>query len=135
MSSLIQDIDAWFGRARLLEKRRREIISGLDSILAEEVIPRVALMFPPKYAIDTRRSCAFSCGKSGSVPSGFGISLYVIYEGAKIQSCTPRAEFVGELREHHEGILRGMKREYGLEVIRYNISERDYFPVGENISD
>ncbi len=100
-------------QASSLELKRKEIVSRLQIMAMNEIVPKVAALLPQRFSLDRDRTEVYSDNKDPrSVPSRFGVNLRLLYEDEPIFGAPL---IVGIIQSDPR--LEDLAREYGLAEI------------------
>ena len=125
---LVSEISDYVTRAQGLETTRQALVDRVLGVVKTQIIPELTPLLPRGYSIDTDRTEIVGVGgersdldirnlPQGSVPTGFGVSLRLLYDGRPIGFHDKASNGVGNIQRDLKPKLDELARAYNLDSI------------------
>lgn len=106
--------------AKILEAERKDLVDKILDIVKTEIIPEVTPCLPMGYSIDAKSIKVDGVSEEsfnnnpvpGNVPTGFSVSLRMLYENKPIPSRSPLWNEVYNIQKHPK--LEELAKKYNL---------------------
>ena len=126
--NLASEISDYVTRAKGLETTRQALVDRILGVVKTQIIPELTPLLPRGYSIDADRTDIVGVGgepsdsdirnlPDGSVPTGFGVSLRLLYDGRPIGYHGEASNGIGNIQRDLKPKLDELAQTYNLDSI------------------